>query len=777
MGIPVFLEEVRLLRNPEAGGVYQGELHASLEGETTVLVECEAHSFPLEPFCRFVRHTPDAPYTFRNMEFAQHPPGLQVGPWPGWKGIPDFPQLILTIGNTTEFLKASFWGDEVATGILRFVGRTTIKNAMSLIVRRPDARIVPKRALLYRTSTVHASRRPLSLSHPMPGSRPLLLAHPGTVQKLTVAARTSHKFIWEKILNVLRNWDLPFEKSPESRALPGRERLSHEDRVLLSAFVALLEPKRENIQRALLAYRDYRRVTRQPDFEPLQIDTQAGEILFILSLAYDWLWNVLPAEEKREAREWMGQVADICWGHLGYERKDYGQAHYLGCGLGLVAFSFLFWNDHPRAQEWGAHLRGALECALDLLPADGSYPHGINLWIYETGFLLRWVELIRSRTGEDLWQTKPALRRLSDFRAATLSPNGLYGISMGDPQYRVGGDSWCHYLVASRTGSPRAQRIGKILDELPHEGIDYRSVPPRRRVYEFLFYDPSIPTTEDLPHVSWFDDIGQMCQRSVSSLFTFRSGFPLGHQRYERGEYGAYGHSDPANGSFLLYRNGTFPVSGPGPVYRRDTALHNIITIDGAGQIGDSTVWLPDFLPPDRLVPNPEKRIDGKRVLLSADLAPSYLPHLEVEILRRILAVDLKRYILGVDIIRCGKAHRLEWNAHAWDTIHQSREDGMFLFPRSTQLALLSPVEVQTSTGMSEFVPAYPHDGTRDCHLVFTVQARETRFVWCFLMADEPAPQLVEEDSSRFTIQFGDRHTVAFDGHWLTPCDFHDTPS
>ncbi len=678
--------------------------------------------------------------------------------------------MMLSLGDTPVHMRASIWGDEFTTGVLRFVGRTTCRGT-TIAVHSPDPGLVPRNALLYRTSSVRAVPRPVSLPQSRTESHPFLLLNPGTVSGLSSAAGTTHRDLWQKIVGLIGNWGLPFEKTPESKAVDGPERLSHEDRVLLSAFVALLEPNPESRERALLAFREYLRETRRPDFEPLRIDTQAGEVLFVLSLAYDWLWHLLPAGDRQEAREWLWNVAEVCWAHLGYERRDYAQAHYLGCGLGLLAFSFLFWNDHPHAQEWAAHLRGAMDCILALLPEDGSYPHGINLWIYETSFLLRWVELIRICTGEDLWQN-PALHRLSDFRAATLSPDGLYGITMGDPQYRVGGDSWCHYLIAARTGSPLSQRLAKTLGDLSHEGVDFRNVPPRRRVYEYLFYDPAVPATEDLRRTTWFGDTGQICLRSDASLFTFRSGPPLGRQRYEQGEYGGYGHSDPANGSFLLYRNGAFAVSGPGPVYRRDSSLHNIMTIDGQGQIGDSAVWMPDFVPPDRLAEIPEKQDDGRRVLLSAELANSYLPHLKVESYRRAVAVEIDRFILGVDAIRCRVPHSLEWNCHTWGLIDRSVGEGAFMFPGGIRLFMLEPAEPQVYTGPSEFVPAYPHNGTRDSRLVISLHAREGRYVWCFLMSDEPAPQLVMSNSHGCTIEFSDHRTVAFDGRWLLPDDF-----
>lgn len=775
-GNPVFLERVELHPENSEDDLFSGEIRADIEGEITAVLECDARSFPLERLCRFVRHVPETPYTFSNMEFAEMPPGIRVGPWPGWRGIPSFRGPTLTIGRTPVPLQASFWGDEFATGVVRFIGRALCEHDTAVTSRRSDQPLVPLNALLYRTSSVRAVPRALSLPHRPPDSHPFLLLNSDTVAKLRAASTTTHKDLWQEILALLGNWQKPFEKSPESKAVPGPERLSSEDRVMISAFVALLEPNVVNERRALLAYHEYRRETRRPDFEPLQIDTQSGEVLFTLSLAYDWLWPLLPEDEKDDARNRLREVADICWGHLGYERRDYAQAHYLGCGLGLLAFSLLFWNDHPLAREWGEHLRGSLDCILELLPMDGSYPHGINLWIYETGFLLRWIELIRSCTGEDLWDT-PALRRLSDFRAATLSPDGLYGVTMGDPQYRVGGDSWHHFLVAARTGSPLAQLLALRLQNLPHEGIDFRNVPPRRRVYEFLFSDPTLPAAEELPQVSWFGDTGQLCRRTDSTLFTFRSGHPLGRQRYEHGEYGAYGHSDPANGSFLLYHNNAFTVSGPGPVYRRDTSLHNVITIDGQGQVGDSTVWMPDFIPPDRLAERPEQRTDGRRILLVAHLATSYLPHLGVESLSRSLAIDLDRYILGVDTIDCMAPHSLEWNIHAWGPVRHSGTNDTYLFPGDVRLFILAPASPAVSTGLSEFIPAYPNDGTRDTSLVFSDHAQSTRFIWCFLMTGEPAPQLEPGESRSCTIRFSDRHTVNFDGTWLTPGDFHDSAS
>jgi hypothetical protein len=705
------------------------------------------------------------------MDFPADPPGLRLGPWPGWRGIPELPVLFLECGTERTPVRAMFWGDELTQKILRGFCCITPDSESELVVTSSDPDIVPVRVSLYRTTTVRAHPLPVALRRELSGVHPRLLITPSTLPAFRARAAGSHASGWQTILDLLDSWDLPFAKTPESKAVGGPQRFTGEDRVVVSALIASIDPNERNFHRAREAFLGYVEETGDPDFEPLAIDTQAGEVLFVLCLGYDWIYSILTPAERQRARERLDQIADICQAYLGNDRRDYGQAHYLGCGLGLLAFSFLFWEDHPRAAQWAARLRGDLDCVLSLLPEDGSYPHGINLWIYEFGFLLRWLELVRVCTGEDLWRATTGVERASRFRAATLSPDGLYGVTIGDPQYRVGGDSWCHYLIAARTGSALAQSVGRLLQSIPHEGVDVRSVPARRRVYEFLFFDPSIAPAESHPQVEHFADGGQICLRSSDSVFTFRSGPPLGTQRYRAGEYGAYGHSDPANATFLLYRGNTFVVNGSGPVYRRDSSLHNIVTIDGQGQIGDSAVWLPDFFPPNVLAPPPAVRIEGTTIAISVDLSGVFLPHLEVEQCTRALYVDLDRFIVGVDTVRCTHAHSLELNMHSWGefTPVAGERKEVFSLPGGVRYLLLAPSGAMGETGLTEFVPAYPNDGTRDYYVKSAVRASETQFIWCHLFTPEPIPAIQPAGQSTFRISFAGDFSLVFDGRWLIP--------
>jgi hypothetical protein len=768
--IPVLLGAHDLQEGTGAEGIFVTLSPVALTGESTLLVEFSVQDQVLDRYCRFARpRQRGLPRTFSTCAFASAPPGLRVGPWPGWRGIPDLPPFELSHGRTVSPIQIMFWGDEIVCGRMRGIARFTGESDGHIAVRSPDPGVRGERVLVYRTRAVHAVPRAMALRSELSGVHPRLLVTPAELRRLRAFRSGAGAGRWHKITDLLNAWDRAFEITPEAKLMGAEEALSPEDRLLVSAFLAMVDGAPEHVARGRGSLASYIALTRQPDFEPLRIDTQSGEVLFLLCCAYDWLHEHLTEREHTEASGRIRQVAEVCGGFLGESRRDYGQAHYLGCGLGLLAYAILF-DDDPRAREWGPRLRGALERALELLPPDGSFAHGANLWIYEFGFLLRWVELIRAATGEDLWLGAPALRRASEFRFWTLSHDGLLGLAFGDPQFRVGGDSWCHWLIASRTGSASAQWLAGRLCDLPRQGVDFRNIPARRRVYEFLYHTPDLPERGPALGTAHFTDAGQVTVRSERTVFTFRSGPPLGMHRYRSGEYGGYGHADPASGSFMIFRDGRFVASGPGPLYRRETALHNVMTVNGQGQIGDSAVWLPDFIPPDMLAPLPEVRQGERGVAVTVELSPAYAPHLGVTGYRRSILVSVDAFIAGVDILSCAGESRLEWNAHAWEKFEPipMGSSPAYSIGGAARLVLLHPEHLECTTGMSEFVPAYPNDGRRDFFLKGSLRGSGARIVWCYLFGDLRAPQWIGGEGESFRLVFDHGSVVAFDGRWLS---------
>ncbi|MCG3158640.1 MAG: hypothetical protein DKINENOH_05284 [bacterium] len=752
-------------------GVVRFSLLALAPGRYGFHLLFKLNDYPFERhFCYMrPRHAPAAdaigPRRFVDMEFAPESPGIAVGPWPGWRGIPAMPEVKLRCGSEEVEARYNFWGDERETGQVRLIALVAIsdESPQEIEIRCTDDRLQPVAVKIYASAKPHAVPMPVKLRPQLENTHPRLLFSSVDLVKLRERHQGTHFDIWQKIEKLLDNWHLPFELTPESKTLSGPERLSDMDRVVLASFHALITEDHTSLQRAQKSFDDSLQRALQPDYEPMRIDTQAGECLFTLSLAYDWLWPKLDESTRARYREKLFEVAEQVWAHLGYKREDYAQAHFVGCSHGLLAFCFLFWHEHPRAQEWAAYLRGAFECVLQMLPEDGFFPHGINLWIYEHTFLLRYLELFRHCAGENLWERHSYWKNASQFRQASLSPDARLGVTFGDPQFRVSGDAWMHYLITARTQSPEAQALGEKLVDQPTAGVDFRSVPPRRRVWEYLFYNPELPSSPVRQTHSFFPDGGQsfwrLGEENNEALLTFRAGAPLGLRRYEHGEWSGYGHSDPCHGSFLLAQADKLLLCGSGPVYRRDTLLNNTITIDGRGQIGDSAPWAPEFVPPNRLARITNSFRAETLEWIEADLTASYLDFLGVQhLVRRLYVLRSSLFILH-DRIELKDERELQWNLHTYGEIGEIAEPSNLQLQftddeQSLQLHCIFPEKAQWRTGCSEFVPAYPHAGERDRFL----QLHQTGNFGEFLVAislDGSSPDWelrTTEDQSRILV-------------------------
>ena len=683
---------------------------------------------------------------FSKMKFDREPPGVKVGPWPGWRGIPDMPKIAIEIGQHCFEGRYNFWGDEFETGKVRVFALVSIPNstANEIKLNWSEARLSPLSLEIYPSNKMRPEPKPIQLRSELQNQHPRLLFSSSDLASLRKKKDQPCHASWNEIEILLKNWELPFEITPESKLLPGAERLHEFDRTILAAFHALITEEISSIQRAKEAFTSLLDLALNPDYEPMSIDTQSGECLFTLSLAYDWLFQFLSNEERNQFQQKLFNVANRVWQHLGYEREDFGQAHFLGCSHGLLAFSFLFWEQHPRAREWAAYFRGVFEYVLKMLPDDGFYPHGINLWIYEHAFLVRYLELFHHCAGLNFWDRSTYWKNTSVFRKASLSPDQKNGITFGDPQYRVAGDAWMHYLIASRTRSAEAQDLGNQLSIVPIADVDFRNAPARRRVWEFLYFDPEIAPQISQLQSYHFSDGGQIFWRnriqSKETLITFRSGYPLGKQRYQWGEWSGYGHSDPCNGGFLIARGDSFLFCGPGPVYRRDTALHNTLTFDHHGQIGDGMVWAPEFIPENRF-PTFQCEKNEKFDSVITDLTPCYPDFIGVKTVVRRFMVFPQGVVLIHDAIQLNSAREMQWNIHTYGNISEKTNDDILRFHFSdgsgqAEMIALLPAIIQWRTGLSTFVPAYPNPGKRDRFLQLFKQTTECEFLILLKLED-----------------------------------------
>jgi hypothetical protein len=286
-------------------------------------------------------------------------------------------------------------------------------------------------------------------------------------------------------------------------------------------------------------------------------------------------------------------------------------------------------------------------------------------------------------------------------------------------------------LIARRTGAAAAQALGETLLKQSPVGTDHRHAPPRRRVYELLWHDVGRKAQAVGDGVERFADGGQIFIRRGDMLVTLRAGAPLGRQRRAAGEVGGYGHADPCNGAVLVWRGGTFVGSGPGPLYRRDTALHNLVTIGGRGQIGDSCVWFPDFLAEAFIPPEPVVRQRGLTVHVRCELAAAYLPHLGVRRHTRTLTVAADGSLRGEDIVELLSPEEITWHWHTWARVTASGTVFTLRGPGCRARLVVAPeADTQVRVQPEAFVAAYPHEGTVGTAITVSRIAARTIFRW-----------------------------------------------
>jgi hypothetical protein len=228
-----------------------------------------------------------------------------------------------------------------------------------------------------------------------------------------------------------------------------------------------------------------------------------------------------------------------------------------------------------------------------------------------------------------------------------------------------------------------------------------------------------------------FPDGGQVVVRRGDTLVTLRSGAPLGRRRRAGGEVGRYGHSDPCNGAVLVWRGGTFVGSGPGPLYRRDTALHNLVTINGRGQMGDRCVWFPDFVEERMIPPEPVVTQRGQRVTLRCELAKAYLPHLGVVQHTRVIRIGADGSLEGSDEIVLRAPSDIAWHWHTWARVTRDDDKLHLRGPGCRAWLELTGVEgARVKYEPEHFVAAYPHAGRVGWVISTTRRARHTTFEW-----------------------------------------------
>ena len=348
---------------------------------------------------------------------------------------------------------------------------------------------------------------------------------------------------------------------------------------------------------------------RMPDH-----DLDAAWLLFGLGLAYDWLKDELPPDERAALRDKLilqGQkLYDFALASEGkWWSSAYWQNHNWICYGGLATAAYALCGEHPQAGNWAARARDNFVCALSYMPEDGSNYEGPVYWRYGVIWFLIYADLLQQETGEDLHDSA-FLKNTFFYRLYLSGPNLVDTANFGD----------CHDRRSAHTAAVYARlaglyRIGEAqwlyhhfyqTGEWDREGAEGLVKPGlwAESGLEFLWYQPDVQASpvEALPLSRAFPDLGLVAMRdswaAEAVTMAFKCGAPNGMKAWQSGhalnrrcgwQTLNAGHDHPDANSFILIKGSDYLAVDEGYAKEKRSRNHSTLLVDGRGQYAEGT--------------------------------------------------------------------------------------------------------------------------------------------------------------------------------------------
>jgi hypothetical protein len=331
----------------------------------------------------------------------------------------------------------------------------------------------------------------------------------------------------------------------------------------------------------------------------------AGHLLFGASIGYDWLYdNWSPGEKKIIQEKLKKQATEMIISapvHHDIYLANHPHVEYLG----LAAAGFALFDVLDGTMDWIKRSFLFFKTAVDIGPEYAGASAGHSYWAYMMESLLRYAEMAKDLLGVDFYNA-PLIKSVSSCIIYSTLPNFNRTnnvMSFGDskPHYNCHGPCHILYRVAAEYNNGYAQQLANEMFA-KKAGIDT----DKHAWLNLLWHDETVQP-EPLENLSTFwacKDIGWVTSRSSWNPDAVMVGFKCGHFHsqslkayYDRQIdenwplfhrlMDGHGHADAT--SFSVYGYGKWLVND---FYVRGSSNksreHNLITINGKGQIGES---------------------------------------------------------------------------------------------------------------------------------------------------------------------------------------------
>ncbi|HWR15328.1 MAG TPA: DUF4962 domain-containing protein [Terriglobales bacterium] len=438
------------------------------------------------------------------------------------------------------------------------------------------------------------------------GKHPRVYFTDSELQQLREASRTTHRQMWQEVLNDVR-------ATKSTPPPPPAEERRAQNTVGLAIAEAAFVYRIEGDKKYLDAAKKWMDAAVSYDvwgyrFNKPNVDLAAGHLLYGMGIGYDLLYSDLTPAERTRYRDKIARQAQLLADY--YRPKpgrtfSYSQNHVFIPISGLAVAAYAVYDEVPEAKQWAALSRAIYDRVLATYSPDGYYYEGFEYWVFSTPWIIHYLDAHKHATGEDLYE-HPGLKQAHLYLAHVILPGGETIFDFGDvyegpitrarqgDEYARANPGWkLHtnynllYRLAQRYQNPDAQGVALWMREqqqvnfenwwsLPWFDAKLRPSPIQSLTPWHYFPDHEV--------VFWRSD-----WTSGATAFAFKCGPPEGHHTAEILKkfpdwHLSAGHSHPDANSFIIWANGAYLTGDSGYSGVPKTEQHNTVLVDKKGQ-------------------------------------------------------------------------------------------------------------------------------------------------------------------------------------------------
>jgi len=420
------------------------------------------------------------------------------------------------------------------------------------------------------------------------------------------------------------------------------------ERVYTLATVYRLDGDRRYAERAI---QEMLAAAAFPDWNPKHfLDT--AEMTHALAIGYDWLFDVLSADQRKTIREAILRQG-LREGEKIYRRGGWWTATQYNwnqvCNGGMTIGALALADEEPQLAAFIVHQAvRSVQRAMQEYGPDGAWAEGPGYWNYATSYNVFMLAALESALGTDfgLSQT-PGFSAAGDFRIHTLGPTGQ-AFNFADAGSGAG-PSPCMFWLARKFNQPwYAWREREVV---------LRQVVRRPSALHLWWYDGRPKPAGTLPLARHFRHADVVLMRSAwddpQAVFV---GFKAGDNKVN--------HSHLELGMFVLDADGVRwaldlgadDYNLPGYFGRQRWTYYRL------GTEGQNTLWIDrQNQDPKAVAPIVAFGSHGDRHFAVADLSAAYAG--TVGKVHRGIAL-LGRQVLVQDEIEDSEGHSIQWQMH-----------------------------------------------------------------------------------------------------------------